>query len=99
MSKPKQEMRVVARLEGASSRPATIVIEQQIDGRGVEVMPSGLKYRTIGGHLIRYEPQARQDDGTKSVRISAEAYARLRKLRGPNESVSQCLERMLFEMG
>ncbi len=99
MSKPKREMKVVARLEGASARPATIVIEQQVGGGGVEPMPSGLKYRVIGGHLIRYEPQARQDDGTKSVRISAEAYERLRKLRCPNESVSQCLERMLFEKG
>jgi hypothetical protein len=97
--KPKKEMRVVARLEGASARPTTIIIEQQINGRGVEVMPSGLKYRTVGGHLIRYAPQARQDDGTKSVRISAEAYARLRKLRGPNETVRECLERMLFEKG
>jgi hypothetical protein len=97
--KPKKKMRVVARLEGASARPATIVIEQQLDGRGVEVMPSGLHYRVIGGHLIRHEPQQRVDDGTKSVRISTEAYARLRKMRRPNESVSQCLERMLFEAG
>ncbi|MBN2692334.1 MAG: hypothetical protein JXR43_10885 [Burkholderiaceae bacterium] len=97
--KPKKEMRVVARLEGASARPATIVIEQQLDGGGVEVMPSGLRYRVLGGHLVRYDPQARAEDGTKSVRISAEAYARLRKMRGPNESVSQRLERMLFEAG
>jgi hypothetical protein len=75
------------------------VIEQQIGGGGVEVMPSGLRYRVIGGHLIRYEPQQRVDDGTKSVRISAEAYARLLKMRGPNESASQRLERMLFEKG
>ena len=97
--KPKKEMHVVARLEGVSARPETIVIEHQVGGGGVEFMPPGLKYKVIGGHLIRYEPQERKDDGTKSVRISAEAYARLRKLRGPNESVSQCLERMLFEMG
>jgi hypothetical protein len=97
--KPKKEMHVVARLEGESAQPRAIVIEQQLDGRGVEVMPSGLKYKVIGGHLIRYEPQQRAEDGTKSIRISAEAYARLRKMRGLNESVSQCLERMLFEAG
>jgi len=95
--KPKQEMKVVARLHGSSSKPESIVIEQQLDGKAVEFMPSGLKYKVIGGHLIRYEPQERHDDGMKSVRISAEAYARLRKMRAPNESVSQCLERLLFE--
>ena len=34
----------------------------------------------------------------KTLRISKEAYARLRKRRRPNESVSQAVERMAFEL-
>lgn len=56
------------------------------------------RYRVVNNTFIPSPPQERKDDGTKTVRISNEAYARLRKKRRPGESVNQAVERLAFEL-
>lgn len=92
MKKPPHEVRAVARVQGNNlSRPDAIHLD---DFPGVL---SDRRYRAINNVLIPADPQPRVDDGMKSVRISAEAYERLRQMRGVNETPSQCLERMIFD--
>uniref|UniRef100_E6PQI5 Uncharacterized protein n=1 Tax=mine drainage metagenome TaxID=410659 RepID=E6PQI5_9ZZZZ len=95
--KPDEEVRVVAVMRGDPNQPESIQIEGRQDGKFLNGLPkSGTKYQTFAGVLVKVEPQQRVEDGTKTVKISAEAYARLRRLRQRGESASQCMERMIY---
>ncbi len=96
MSKPKQAVRTVratALVEGDDpKRPRAIRLDDYWEPL------ADVRYRPVNNVLIPAPPQERKDDGMKTLRISKEAYARLRKRRRPNESVSQAVERMAFEL-
>ena len=98
--KPEDEVRVVAVMRGDPDQPESIQIEGRQDGKFLNGLPkSGTKYQAVAGVLVKVVPQQRVEDGTRAVKISAEAYARLRRLRQGGESASQCMERMIFEAG
>ena len=98
--KPEDEVRVVAVMRGDPDQPESIQIEGRQDGTFLKGLPkAGTKYQAVAGVLVKVEPQQRVEDGTRTVKISAEAYARLRRLRQGGETASQCMERMIYEAG
>lgn len=84
-----------AAIEGEVKRPRRIVLET-MDGSPMPVMDDR-RYMPVNGSLVPYEPQQHPNDGTKTVRISEDAYKRLRNLRQRGETVSQAMERMIYE--
>lgn len=96
MNKPKQEVKTVratALVEGDDpKRPRAIRLDDYWESL------ADARYLVVNNVLVPVKLQERKDDGMKSVRISAEAYARLRSKRKSNESVSQAMERMIFEL-
>ena len=98
--KLEDEVRVVAVMRGDPDQPESIQIEGRQDGTFLKGLPkAGTKYQAAAGVLVKVEPQQRVEDGTRTVKISIEAYTRLRRLRQGGETASQCMERMIYESG
>ena len=98
--KREHEVRVLAVMRGDPDQPESIQIEGRQDGKFLKGLPkAGTKYQAVAGVLVKVEPQQRVEDGTRTVKISIEAYTRLRRLRQGGETASQCMERMIFEAG
>lgn len=93
MTDKKQHVHAV--IEGDLRRPRRIELEPEPGAAPLPGLADG-RYMAVGSALVPYTPQARIDDGTKAVRIGAEAYARLRAMRRRGESVSQAMERLIY---
>jgi hypothetical protein len=92
-----QKLLVQATIEGSNPRrPRRIALEPVPGGGPLPAMADG-KYIPVNGALVPFEPQQRPDDGTKQVRISGDAYERLRALRLRGESASLALERLIYQ--
>jgi hypothetical protein len=83
-------------IEGDPRRPRRIALEPLPGDSPLPGLADG-KYLAVGAALVPFQPQQRADDGSKSVRISAEAYARLRDLRQRGETASLALERLIYQ--
>ena len=91
-----EKLQVKAIIEGDPRRPRRIALEP-LPGAGPLPAMTDRKYIPVNGSLVPFEPQPRMDDGTKLVRISADAYDRLRSLRRRGESASLAMERLIYE--
>ena len=95
MNDANQELQVKAIIEGDPRRPRRIALEPVDGARPLPAM-ADRKYFPVNGSLVPFEPQQRPDDGSKQLRISAEAYERLRSLRLRGESATQAAERLIY---
>lgn len=91
-----EKLQVKAIIEGDPRRPRRIALEP-VDGARPLPTLEDRKYFPVNGALVPFEPQQRPDDGTKLVRISGEAYERLRSLRQRGESATQAAERLIYD--
>ena len=92
MTKATKVVRAGARVEGDNPRrPRAVHLE------GLWEPLDDVRYRVVNNTFIPSPPQPR-DDSVKNIRVSKEAYDRLRKLRRPCESVSALVERLAFEL-
>lgn len=88
---------VIAKLTGDPAAPDAILITQRCDGKFLKGLPgNGAKYQALAGALVRYEPPP-APQGVKLVRISEEAYLRLKGLRRSGENVTLALERLIYQ--
>lgn len=86
-------LQVKAIIEGD---PRRIALEPIAGGGPLPAM-ADRKYIPVNGALVPFEPQRRPDDGSKLVRISAEAYDLLRALRARGETASVAMERLIYQ--
>lgn len=90
-----QKLQVKAVIEGDPRRPRRIALEPLAGGGPLPAM-ADRKYIPVNGSLVPFEPQQRPEDGAKAVRISGDAYQRLRALRRRGESASGAMERLIY---
>ena len=76
---------------GARKRPRAVHLE------GYWEPLDDVRYRVVNNAFIPSLAQQR-DASVKNIRVNAEAYARLRKMRRSGESVSALVERLAFEL-
>lgn len=91
-----QTLQVLATIEGDPRRPRRIALEPIPGGGPLPTMTDG-KYMPVNGSLVPFEPQKRPEDGSKLLKISAEAYDRLRSLRQRGDSATVAMERLIYE--
>ena len=91
-----EKLQVKAIIEGDPRRPRRIALEPIAGGGPLPAM-ADRKYIPVNGSLVPFEPQQRPDDGSKLIRISGDAYERLRALRLRGESATQAAERLIYD--
>jgi hypothetical protein len=82
-------------IQGDLQRPRRIELEDP-SGSPMPLLDDR-RYMAVGTALVPYEPQKRVEDGMKAVRISQEAYERLRAERRRGETTSQAAERLIYQ--
>ncbi len=91
-AKATKVVRASARVEGDDpKRPRAVHLE------GYWEPLDDVRYRVVNNAFIP-SPAQQRDASVKNIRVNAEAYARLRKMRRSGESASALVERLAFEL-